>query len=1331
MMKSYKYAGLLVTLFAGLLAGSWGSWSATAQSRDAGVIVNQRLASGVPLGGIGAGKIELLTDGSFGNLTINNNWDRPLERLPGSFFAIRATTRSENAEAVVARALSLRSKYDFPTVQSVRYYGQFPRAEVEFADPALPVEVALHAYSPIIPHQLKDSSLPVALFTFTLTNTSKQAAEISLAFSWENVLGRGGTAQTVWQDRTGNSQAIRAEAGLVGLSFSTSQKAEGPRQNVIGDYALAAVDADGKVTTMPYWNAAGNGDDFWTAFTDGELFGEKPDPIVGKEGSIHPAGVVAVTIDLAAGASKTVRFVLAWNMPHHITADGSDLGHYYNSFFDDAWAVAAYASQYRESLLNGVREWQVLLDKSNLPGWLQQDIVNSAFPLITNTIHTRDGRFATLESPVDGGGGLSAVDLRLPAQSLYTAFFPELDRKELMQIAEAQLPSGEITRYSGNIHAGFGKSTVEEAVTGAPDLACAFVLQIYQQYRWAGDKEFLAAMWPNVQQALTWLASRDQDGDLIPEGATAWPGAGKTGASSYVASLYLATLRAAHQMATVMEDKATEKTARETLAAVRTNALIELWNGRYFTKYLDPITGERSRNVFVGQLAGEWFGVHVGFGGQYEPHVTRLATRSLLDVLLRHAPGAPPNELRPNGDPEPGLSDSSWAPLVATYLGALAIQQGYGDEGLEVLRRLHEVAYRSEGGPWEGRLAYDAVLGARAGDVSQRRSHIATSAHWNSLYALTGVSLDSASGRLSIRPRLPNSWTALHAPLFTPHYWAWVDYHPSVDTQSVNLRVKLVKKTDEVPLIVNELVTDAPPGLKLAEFSVAAFVGEDRLEGKPSLGGGKLTFVFDEPFEWSLEQTIEFLVVPRTGNQIVLDFDKDEPTLVTLGSSVKATDLVRKRSISFTLVNPTYERQLVHVRFRSTRDRNYDVYANGEKQQRFTPDTPGETLPLVVPASPIPAGRAKWLRQAQERVQSARGRAEKEGKLSVLASRLDAIEAAVKAAVDADEGQRGLRVALLPKGAKYKPEEDAGPRVGPRTRLEEAETAFASALNVTNEDLGDALARQILVSELNPVGVEITTAGQLQAGRTTTVRVRLTNQGTLPVRATVQLLLPEGWKATDESATLRLEPGQERAFTVGVTPPDSLAPRRYRIVADARITAAATTWETVANASLGSAAIRNWSVIGPFAAAGPRALEVAYPPDSALDANANYDGKRWRLHSSTAENIGLSAVVGASANSILYAYTRIFSPVERPVKLLVNGEEGLLLKLNGESVYQTSAEAPLPPGGASVDARLRQGWNTVLVKVYRGNRTGRFQLEVVDLSGTTPDGLRYDPALPE
>jgi len=37
-----------------------------------------RYESGVPLGGIGAGKIEFCADGRFTNVTTNNNWDCPI-----------------------------------------------------------------------------------------------------------------------------------------------------------------------------------------------------------------------------------------------------------------------------------------------------------------------------------------------------------------------------------------------------------------------------------------------------------------------------------------------------------------------------------------------------------------------------------------------------------------------------------------------------------------------------------------------------------------------------------------------------------------------------------------------------------------------------------------------------------------------------------------------------------------------------------------------------------------------------------------------------------------------------------------------------------------------------------------------------------------------------------------------------------------------------------------------------------------------------------------------------------------------------------------------------
>ena len=59
----------------------------------AGVIRNGAWRSGMPLGGIGCGKFELLPAGWFARFTLNHNWDLPLWEEPfvpsrGTFFAI-------------------------------------------------------------------------------------------------------------------------------------------------------------------------------------------------------------------------------------------------------------------------------------------------------------------------------------------------------------------------------------------------------------------------------------------------------------------------------------------------------------------------------------------------------------------------------------------------------------------------------------------------------------------------------------------------------------------------------------------------------------------------------------------------------------------------------------------------------------------------------------------------------------------------------------------------------------------------------------------------------------------------------------------------------------------------------------------------------------------------------------------------------------------------------------------------------------------------------------------------------------------------------------------
>ena len=82
----------------------------------------------------------------------------------------------------VVRALDRRGFND------IRFRGEYPIAKVEYRDPELPVVVELEAFSPFIPLNESDSSLPVTVMRFTVKNTSGTAVEVELAGWLENAV---------------------------------------------------------------------------------------------------------------------------------------------------------------------------------------------------------------------------------------------------------------------------------------------------------------------------------------------------------------------------------------------------------------------------------------------------------------------------------------------------------------------------------------------------------------------------------------------------------------------------------------------------------------------------------------------------------------------------------------------------------------------------------------------------------------------------------------------------------------------------------------------------------------------------------------------------------------------------------------------------------------------------------------------------------------------------------------------------------------------------------------------------------------------------------------
>lgn len=140
--------------------------------------------SGVPLGGIGVGNINLAPSGQFTRIGINNI-HTPIKRSESSFFSL--WMRKGNEKKAVRLVRDTKKQYGMEGVKHTQYKGLFPTVQLSYADNNLSVSPVIRAYSGLVPHNVKDSSLPVVWFEVDLF--SQENMEAALAFSWEDFIG--------------------------------------------------------------------------------------------------------------------------------------------------------------------------------------------------------------------------------------------------------------------------------------------------------------------------------------------------------------------------------------------------------------------------------------------------------------------------------------------------------------------------------------------------------------------------------------------------------------------------------------------------------------------------------------------------------------------------------------------------------------------------------------------------------------------------------------------------------------------------------------------------------------------------------------------------------------------------------------------------------------------------------------------------------------------------------------------------------------------------------------------------------------------------------------
>ena len=261
-------------------------------------------------------------------------------------------------------------------------------------------------------------------------------------------------------------------------------------------------------------------------------------------------------------------------------------------------------------------------------------------------------------------------------------------------------------------------------------------------------------MWPHIEKAMDNTQLLDGDGDGLPDHDTrantydAWA---MQGTPAYIASLWLAALKAAVRMAQDLgvQDRAA---AWEALLEKGSKAFVEkLWNGRYFSLWADG--DKRDDCCMTDQIDGQWYARLLGLGNFLPQDKIDTATDCILSENFR---------------PESGLVNASYpAQATPTLYTWKNVQMESNWSGIEY----SFASFLLENGRYKEAAQIVETVERRHTQNGRRFNHEECGEHyyralasWAVLQSLTGLKADMPREKLSFSPALPE----LTAPWFVP-----------------------------------------------------------------------------------------------------------------------------------------------------------------------------------------------------------------------------------------------------------------------------------------------------------------------------------------------------------------------------------------------------------------------------------------------------------------------------------------------------------------------------------------------------------------------------------
>lgn len=627
----------------------------------------------------------------------------------------------------------------------VNYLPLFPKCQYEFEHRDAPLQVKMEAFAPWIPADSKMSSLPVLFFDFAITNPGATATTAALAFAIPNPESDGGKA------------IVEKDGNVVGAILHSKRAGGGTLCGVVRN--------DGDAQTS--W-----GNDF-------------------AKGILHgtTGNRIASSVVVPAKATRHIVFIFAWDFPTYVSGDGKawprkELGHYHNNFYYGADAIALDCRNRYPSILADLNAWfDGLWKETSLPEWMRRQILISTSHMAYNGVFFKNGAAAVKEG--DNFDLVGTYDEQIHCSLCEAIFLPEAEWGNLQIFADIQLPNGAIRHDLGwNCVTAEAKSPDHsepwpgdkraqgDTFWDAGDNTPEWILDLYRDYLWTGNRAQLTRMWPNVQRGCQYMLAGDKDDNGLFDDGKHYDCFARTPENMYVNDMQRGAFQAAAKIADIIGDKKSHDAydARSTRMAA---AIEKLWNPKGFYS----VGRSQPDNLISSGLYGEYSDTVLNLPKQLNQDRVRRHLQYMSEFGHNYQGKTFWVMPRSSGGPKPTNCDYMPETCMSNAEGlhdfsALAFWHGLNDEAMTVAKCYYDLIFEYVKRPWDQPMLFNVDRKPIFGNHYQ-----SVPAAWHLLIGLEGLAWDVPEGTLWIRPNLPTSFGG-KLKAFLPGSVAWgnLDY---------------------------------------------------------------------------------------------------------------------------------------------------------------------------------------------------------------------------------------------------------------------------------------------------------------------------------------------------------------------------------------------------------------------------------------------------------------------------------------------------------------------------------------------------------------------------